>query len=112
MKKISLDGLMMNAVESDENGVINQNTIFRFRQEGQKVYAEYQGGRVDQGYLVGIRTASGLQFRYCQLESDGSLNGGLSNCEIVSGPNNKIQIIEKFQWHSRPGGGRNVIQEM
>ena len=109
---ISLDGLRMNAVETDPNGVIGVETIFKFRQTGSRVYAEYAGGKIDQGYLVGVVDGAAFEFRYCQLEVDGSLNGGVSQCELARGEDSLIQIIEHFEWESRPGKGRNVFQEL
>ena len=108
---ISLDGLIMNAVETDPNGVIGVDTIFNFHQAGNNVHCDYAGGKVLHGYLVGVVNEKKLKFRYCQLESDGSLNGGASNCELID-TNGLTQIVEYFEWESRPGKGKNVIQEM
>ena len=41
---INLDGLAMNAVDTDCNGVIGIETIFKFKQAGKYVSAEYAGG--------------------------------------------------------------------
>ena len=101
----------MKAVATDPNGVIGIDTYFHFRQDGQNVSAEYSGGRVNKGFLVGIVEGDRLRFRYCQLESDGSLNGGESNCELER-KDGLLRIVEDFQWESREGGGQNVIQEI
>lgn len=103
---------MMNAVETDVNGVIGVDTIFKFKQSGDHVSAEYAGGRVRQGFLVGINSGTTLVFRYCQTETDGILNGGESSCRLEIGETGLVRIIEDFEWASRPGGGRNVIQEL
>lgn len=112
MKEISLNGLTMNAVETDPNGVIDERTIFKFKQHGEEVYAEYAGGNIVKGYLVGNYRSSCLEFRYCQLEIGGVLNGGSSKCEVRLNEQSMVQIIENFEWESRQGGGRNVIQEL
>jgi hypothetical protein len=108
----SLDGLSMNAVETDANGVINVDTTFTFHQSDETVRAEYAGGQVVQGYLVGLMQGPQLTFRYCQLERSGALNGGMSICDLRRSDDGKIQIIEHFEWASRDGGGRNVLQEL
>lgn len=74
--------------------------------------AEYAGGKIRQGYLVGINSGTSLAFRYCQLETDGTLNGGESTCRLEIGKNGLVRIVENFEWASRPGGGRNIIQEL
>jgi len=109
---INLNNLTMNAVETDENGVIDFDTIFNFHQQGEHVYAEYHGGKIEHGYLVGINKNNILEFRYCQLESGGILNGGSSTCELRLSDDSLVQIIENFVWESRPGSGRNVMQEL
>lgn len=102
----------MNAVETDANGVINADTIFVFHQSDETVRAEYAGGQVIQGYLVGLMQGTQLTFRYCQLERSGALNGGMSICDLERTPDGKVQIIEHFEWASREGSGRNVLQEL
>jgi hypothetical protein len=65
MKAFNLDGLSMNAVQTASNGVVNAETLFRFRQEAGNLYAEYAGGRVARGYLVGTLSGERVGFRYC-----------------------------------------------
>ncbi len=110
--EFNLNDLRMNAVETDENGVIDERTIFEFRQEGQSVHAEYSGGKIERAFLVGIVTGNVFEFRYCQLEVGGVLNGGASKCELRVDEQSRLQIVEHFEWASRPGGGRNVIQQI
>lgn len=109
---ISLDDLKMHAVETDANGVIGIDTIFTFSQTGSKVTADYSGGQIEQGYLVGIVTGDKLRFTYCQLEKSGKLNCGQSNCELSLSTDSLVQIIEHFQWQSKPGSGKNIIQQI
>ncbi len=109
---ISLDGLTMNAVATDENGVIGVDTIFKFRQAGECVSAEYAGGRIRQGYLVGLNSHTKLVFRFCQLESDGAIKGGESTAILKLGNTGLVRLIENFESASRPGGGKNIIQEL
>ncbi len=102
----------MNAVVTAENGVIGIDTVFTFRESGEFVSAEYSGGQVIQGYLVGVRTASVFSFRYCQFDSLGNLDGGESHCDIEVAGDGRIRIVERFEWASRPGGGENVLEEI
>jgi hypothetical protein len=112
MNDINLDGLRMNAVETAATGVISEETVFTFHQDGDRVWAEYAGGRVERGYLVGISENRGLEFRYCQLQTGGVLHGGLSKCEIVRGEDGLVRVVEHFEWESRGGRGVNVIREI
>ena len=40
METINLNGLRMNAIDTDANGVVNAETIFHFHQLGETVWAE------------------------------------------------------------------------
>ena len=44
MADINLDGLRMNAVDTDDSGVSNADTLFEFHQEGANVIQELPGG--------------------------------------------------------------------
>lgn len=108
---ISLDGLRMHVIRTAELGVVNADTIFEFHQQASEVWADYAGGGVRRGSLIGTLEGATLTFRYCQLQSDGKLDGGSSVCE-VSEQQGRIRIVERFQWESRPGGGENVFEEI
>jgi len=109
MSALSLEGLRMNAIQTAPNGVVGRETIFHFRQQGEHVQASYAGGRVEQGFLLGIARGPRLEFTYCQRHTDGSLDAGRSQCELRR-EGGRLQIVEHFEW----GGGRgtNVIQEL
>lgn len=111
---ISLDGVKMNVVKTAENGVVNHDTIFHFVQKEHVVTAEYEGGKIRKGFLVGtFRNANQLEFSYCQMQLDGKLDNGVSTCEVAKNADGKITLTEHFEWKSRPGEfGTNVFQEL
>lgn len=109
--QFNLNGLKMNAIQTDPEGVIGAETIFEFSQNDNIVLAEYSGGRIRKGYLVGIIAGSNLNFRYCQVQMDNQLDGGESDCELRL-KDGLIQIIENFSWESRQGSGQNIIQQI
>lgn len=111
-KPVSLDGIQMCVVETAEGGEVNSETIFRFVQNGAVVSAQYAGGKVELGYLVGTMTEEGLHFRYAQVDTEGRLDGGYSTCEISRLPDGRIRLLEHFQWASREGMGTNVFEEI
>lgn len=110
---ISLDNVRMHVSKTAEQGVVNQDTIFVFRQIGSQVSAEYSGGQIRKGYLIGLIVNNKLTFSYCQLQLDDKLDCGTSSCELSRDKNNKIILIEHFEWASRPGEkGTNVFVEI
>lgn len=109
---INLNNIRMNVIETSNNGVVNKDTIFHFKQEGQWVHANYNGGPIKKGYLVGKVDNNHLEFTYCQIQFDGTLDNGKSTVELEKS-NGKIRLIEHFEWDSRPGIiGTNIFQEL
>lgn len=104
----------MNVPKTDACGVVNHETIFQFRHENNVVKAEYSGGKIQQGFLVGQFTDKNhLRFSYCQMQIDGKLDNGVSECEVSKDADGKIILIEHFEWASRPGEfGTNVFKEL
>ena len=95
------------------NGVVNEDTIFVFSQRNDQVHAEYAGGKIAKGFLVGKIHDAELTFSYCQLQTDGRLDNGISKCLLSTSPEGKITLTEHFEWKSRPGEvGTNVFQEI
>jgi len=112
--QITLDGIKMNVIKTAENGVVNHETIFYFSQKDGIVSADYQGGKIAKGFLVGkFPTPNQLEFSYCQMQIDGKLDNGVSTCQLSKNENGKITLTEHFEWKSRPGEfGTNVFQEL
>jgi len=102
----------MNVVMTATTGVVNKDTIFRFNQQDNVVFAQYEGGGILRGHLVGNLNGSKLQFRYCQIDENNNLDGGISDCDLLRMPDGRIRMIEKFQWESRKDVGENIFEEI
>ncbi|MBS0636784.1 MAG: hypothetical protein JSS12_04690, partial [Verrucomicrobia bacterium] len=101
-ESISLDGIRMHVVQTADCGVVNHETVFSFSQKDGLVTAQYQGGKIAQGFLVGKFLAEDqLEFSYCQMQIDGTVDNGVSTCEVEFSLDGKITLIEHFEWKSR-----------
>lgn len=109
---LSLDGVRMRAVGTDDAGQVDSRTLFLFSQRGSIVSARYSGGAVELGYLVGHVIANRLAFRYCQVDQRGEVHGGRSSCEIGRLADGRIWLREHFRWESREGGGTNMLEQV
>ena len=87
-------------------------TIFEFSQVEEMVTAQYSGGGIVNGYLIGKLNGSELEFRYVQLQKNGTLDGGNSNCEAKILNEGRLQIVEHFKWESRACTGANIFEEI
>jgi hypothetical protein len=109
---MNLDNVKMNVIETAGNGIVNELTIFTFSQKGNFISATYSGGQILKGYLVGILNQNKLSFSYCQLQTNGKMDNGLSECDVFI-ENEKIMLVEHFTWASRNGEtGTNIFQEL
>lgn len=106
----SFDGRKMNATKTASNGVVNHETIFCFHEFNGMIVAEYAGGKVKHGYLIGKINSGKLEFQYTQLHEDNQLDGGYSICDIEILSDDRIRLVENFKWSS--GEGSNIIEEL
>lgn len=107
---INLEGIKMNVIETANNGVVNHETVFNFRQKGNVVSAKYAGGLVKNGFLAGRLINNQLSFKYAQEHADNNIVGGASVCDLRRLSNGKLQLIEIFDWDQ--GIGKNIFQEL
>jgi hypothetical protein len=108
----SLDGLQMRAVATADGGDVSADTLFNFAQDGNTVSAQYAGGTVRLGHLIGTLAAGKLSFRYVQVDHKGRVDNGSSICDISLLPGDRVRLREHFQWESRDGSGTNVLEEI
>ncbi len=95
-----LDGLTMKPHRLDPGSALSAKTRFRFAQKNALVFAEYDGGPIHRGYLVGLVDGNTLEFRYVQLSSDGRIDSGQSRCEIFRAGDG-VRLVERYTWETR-----------
>ena len=100
-------------VSNTENGETSDETIFRYKQEGNLLTAEYSGGKINYGHLIGLVDEQGnIDMRYHQINDAGILMTGICNSKPEQLPNGKIRLHETWQWTSGDQSrGESVIAE-
>lgn len=109
---VSMDGRVLVGVSNDPTGEVGPDTVFRFHQDHDVVWAEYHGGDIRRGYLVGTSDGVTLDFRYVHLATDGRTASGRSvdRIEVVEG--DRIRLHERWAWDSHEGSGESVLEEV
>lgn len=100
-------------VSNTKNGETSDETIFRYKQEGNLLTAEYSGGQIKYGHLIGLVDERGnIDMRYHQINDSGILMTGICNSKPEQLPNGKIRLHETWQWTSGDQSrGESVIEE-
>lgn len=82
-----------------DNGDVDQQTIFHYRQVGTNISANYQGGSILQGNIIGkMHDERHFEMYYQHITHDGTLRIGHCYSEIERQNDGRLKIKEKWQW--------------
>ncbi|GGN69813.1 hypothetical protein GCM10011579_044440 [Streptomyces albiflavescens] len=107
----SLDGLVLAPVADQAPGQVGTRTRFTYHEKDGEIWADYAGGDVVRGHLVGTRKGDRLDFRYVQLKRDGSTASGHCVSRVVELPDGRVRLEETWEWESQTGSGTSVVEE-
>jgi hypothetical protein len=102
------------SVANTPNGEVGGETRFHYRQQGDLVWATYEGGGVAAGHLIAtVAPDGGLDMRYHHRSPGGALMTGVcrSRLEILS--DGRYRLHEAWQWTSGDmSHGTSVVEEV
>ena len=110
-KSFSLDDRYFIAVKNSESGEVSDQTVFAYHQKDDVIWAEYSGGSIMKGFLIGKTDAKHhLHFTYQHVNTNGELKSGY--CDSVPNIENGIlRFYESWRWSSGEEG-TSVIEEI
>ncbi len=101
-------------VQTTSNSETTEDTIFEYKQEGNILTAEYSGGQILKGHLIGLVDELGnIEMRYHQINTKGKLMTGKcwSKPEVL--PNGKLRLHQTWEWTSGDKSkGSSILEEM
>lgn len=107
----SLEDRYFTAVENSESGEVSDQTVFSYHQKGNVIWAEYSGGSIVKGFLIGtIDENNNLHFSYQHMNTDGELKSGTCDSKPVT-QNGKLRFYENWKWTDGQEGS-SVIEEI
>ena len=81
--------------ENSENGETTTETIFEYKQNGNILTSNYNGGQIISGHLIGLVDDNGkIEMRYHQINTNGELMTGICFSEPELTDNGKIKLYE------------------
>ncbi len=98
---INYDGRKFIPKMNSENGEVSEQTLFLYHQNGSLLWAEYSGGDILKGFLIGSVLGSGeLDFVYHHMNRDMQVKTGRCHSVPTVKENGKIELLEQWEWTS------------
>ena len=110
-EKFTLEDRFFTAIENSESGEVSSQTIFAYHQKGNVIWAEYSGGSIIKGFLLGtIDDNNNLHFNYQHINTDNEIKSG--SCDSVPRTENgRLRFYEKWKWTDGEEG-TSIIEEI
>ncbi len=107
------DGRVFKAVENSQNGGNRPGVLFHYRQNGNRVWATYQGADVRFGSLVARVESDGQLEMHYQHWSPAGVRTGHCRSTPAWLQNGRLRLHEEWQWtNGDRSAGRGVIEEV
>jgi len=96
---INYEGKVFIPKINSENGEVNNQTIFYYHQNGCVLWADYSGGDIIKGHLIGTVLADGiLDFYYHHINKNKQVKIGRCHSIPVVLEDGKLELREEWQW--------------
>ena len=111
MNRPSLDNRVFVPVENTEDGVVNGNTRFHFWQEGIVFFADYFGGDVREGHIIGQfdETGRGHMLYHC-LTTDRNLKAGKAVAEFTKYDDGRMAMDLNWEWITQTHQNNDIFK--
>jgi len=107
------NNLLFRSIENSGNGEVSETTVFHYHQQGNIVWADYHGGEIAAGVLVGTSDEHGeLDFRYRHYNLKNEMRAGICHSVPERTEHGKLRLRESWEWtEGGSGKGTSVIEE-
>ena len=114
MKPINYNNLMFKTIQNSDNGETTEDTIFHYRQEGSIISANYAGGSIVKGHLIGLVDSEGsIEMRYHQVNIHGQLMSGVCYSKPEIMVDGLLRLHETWEWTSGDKSqGTSIVQQI
>lgn len=98
MNKFNFNNKRFALIQNSENGQVNTETIFNYKQEDNLVTADYFGGTIKYGKIIAELKGNQLNMLYQCLTVNNELKAGRALAQIVLKENGKIKLSLDWEW--------------
>lgn len=101
------------SISNTENGDVSESTLFRYHQDGVSIWAEYSGGDVERGYLLGKFDGDNrIYFTYQHLTLSKSIRIGECHSRLEKLDDGRIRMYESWKWlNGNMSAGNSILEE-
>lgn len=110
---ICYEGKYFTPQVNTENGEVDGNTLFAYHQKDNLLWADYSGGEIIKGHLIGTVAQNGeLDFCYQHVNEQEQIRVGVCHSVPRILDNGKIELSEEWQWlNGDKSKGKSVLIE-
>lgn len=110
---INVHNKIFRSSSNSTSGEVSSETTFHYKQEGRVIYADYSGGDIIKGFLVGTIEQDCLIFVYQHVNAKHEIKTGKCTSYPEQLPNGKLRLLEKWEWTCGDfSKGESVIEEV
>ncbi|MFK7933372.1 MAG: hypothetical protein AB8G22_07670 [Saprospiraceae bacterium] len=112
MQEINFHNKTFQLLDNSANGKVDDQTVFKYQQQGDLVTADYHGGTVIYGKIIARLDGSTLQMLYHCYTVDKELKAGKATAKISLTTAGKIKLSLDWQWLDNQGSGSSTYIEI
>jgi len=98
MTEFNFNNKTFSLIENTENGKVNSETIFKYKQEGNLVTADYYGGTIKYGKIIANLKNNTLNMLYQCITTENELKAGKAIAKVSLTENNKMKLNLNWEW--------------
>ncbi|OXA78317.1 hypothetical protein SAMN05444397_101194 [Flavobacterium aquidurense] len=98
MTKFNFNNKRFAVIQNSDNGQVNTETIFKYKQEDNLVTADYFGGTIKYGKIIADLKEDKLHMLYQCLTVDNELKAGKALAKITLSESGKIKLSLDWEW--------------
>ncbi len=98
MEKFDFNNRKFALVQNSDNGQVNHETIFEYRQDGNLVTADYFGGTIRYGKIIAELQGDKLNMLYQCLTVENQLKAGRAVAQISLTSEGKMKLSLDWEW--------------
>ena len=89
-------------IQNSENGQVNVDTVFEYKQDNNLVTADYYGGTIKYGKIIADLQDDKLNMLYQCLTTDNELKAGKAVAQISLTDEGKMKLTLNWEWLTNP----------